>query len=294
MATELADLREREEQDEVTQAEQQQLDVEVLQSNFNKQLLSELKATANSLGENPIIFEQLFDRWNRDFWEDMTHVFFDNQFDISVSPHLPQEDRDDINETTLFDKARLELMMNYGRNWWASKFGPEVADSWAVSNSPGRGRSGTPDIRSQFDLDQLANRANDLHRAYLLTDADNPRAMAKKYVDQIVKTGGKEKIDFDTFILTNNIEGTARYASIYRNKPDGMSETDFIQPYYQTAQQVMRPDEAAATAIEGAQFGASAQQFQERLARSNEFRTSAPFMQNLEGRMRSIKDVFKG
>jgi hypothetical protein len=117
--------------------------------------------------------------------------------------------------------------------------------------------------------------------------------MAKAYVDKIVKNPD-QTLDFDEFILGNNIQKENRYASIYKQKPSSMSEQEFLQPYHQTAKQILQPDAAAGAAIGGAQFGASAAQFQERLARSNEYQTSSPFMQGLEGRMSSIKGLLKG
>lgn len=151
----------------------------------------------------------------------------------------------------------------------------------------------TPEeIRNQFDLDELAHAATTLWQAWLLEDPDNARDMAEAYVEAIVASKAEKKIDFTEFIRKRAKE-TARWPSIYRNKPEGISEEAYLQRYYQSAQQLMRPQNAAAVAIGGAQFGADAQSFAGRLRRTDESTSSAPFMQDLQARLEDLNGVFK-
>lgn len=277
-----------------------------LLDNIGKQILAEIKKTASAIGWEPIVAEQLFEQFEGDFWRSAQEDIF--QYNALISPTLLEagviEGSNDLvggggpADEFLENPQSVNLLLNYARYWWGTKLGPDFADNWRASGSGSSGRSGgggpsEADIRAQFDLNQLAIRADDLYRAYLLTDADAPRSLAKAYVDQVVKNP-KQQLDFDTFILTNYVQKSPRYASIYKNKPKSMSEIDFLSPYMNTAKQVLRPDEAANVAIGGAQFGADAAAFEERLKRSNEFRTSSPFLQSLEGRMRSLQGVLKG
>ncbi len=132
-----------------------------------------------------------------------------------------------------------------------------------------------------------------MNRALVLEDHKDPRKVARQYVDAVVKGKGEKKIDFATFVETR-IEKTARYKSIYRNKPEHLSAGQYISPYLQSAQQFAAPADAADIAIGGAQFGASAEQFRSRLQREDSFTGSAPFIQNLEGRMQDLNNVLKG
>jgi hypothetical protein len=109
----------------------------------------------------------------------------------------------------------------------------------------------------------------------------------------MVEHMGKKKIDFDTFIR-NKARETARYASIYRSKPDALTEEQFLQPYYQSALQIVRPDNADEVAIGGAQFGSDASTFAARLRRTDESTSSSNFINELEQRMTGLNNLFKG
>jgi hypothetical protein len=149
------------------------------------------------------------------------------------------------------------------------------------------------DIRNQFDVDQLAERASNIWRGMLLEDTSQARSFAQSYVDTMVEHMGKKKIDFDTFIR-NKARETARYASIYRSKPDALTEEQFLQPYYQSALQIVRPDNADEVAIGGAQFGSDASTFAARLRRTDESTSSSNFINELEQRMTGLNNLFKG
>lgn len=271
--------------------------------NVNKQILAEMRAAAKKMGENPIFYEQIFEQFNREFWGDADKDIF--QYEALVSPTLQANEPGFIAANTGEDTAQefvqnedsYNKLLGYARWWYSNKI-PGLADNWGGSSSSGGsggGKSGpsAADIRASFDLDQLANRVDDLFRSYLITESKDPRTLAKQYVDTIVSNPDQE-LDFDTWVVNNHIKKQPRYASIYGQKPEGMSEQQFLQPYLNIANQVLRPDNAGDAAIGGAQFGASPEAFRNRLARSNETVTSAPFMQNLEGRLNSLKGVLKG
>lgn len=265
-------------------------------NNVGKVILSELRGAADALGQNPIVFEQLFEQFEREFWTDVSRDVFQNF--MLRDPSLLEGgnnfgffegDLDAMNFLTT--PEGFNELLTYSRWWWGSKI-PGVADVWGGTSSPSGG-SGSGRARPSFDLAQLANRVTDLYRAYLMTEPEGARGKAQAYVDAVLRNPD-QPLDFDTFILGHYIQKEARYASIYRDKPESMSEQQFLGPYVSLASQVLRPKNQASAAIGGAQFGASAQQFQDRLTRSNEFRTSSPFLNSLEGRMRSLRGVLKG
>lgn len=194
-------------------------------------------------------------------------------------------------------------MTAYARNWFQLKM-PQLRDTWQTGSGGSSSRSssggGGPrlpteaEIRQQFDLDQLAAQAQNIWRGTLLEELDDPRGLARRYVDAVVASRGQQKIDFNTWV-DKRTEETARSASIYKNKPESMSKAQFITPYLNNAQQVMgATNEAAGVAIGGAQFGASAQSFQERLKRTDQVTGSSPFINQLEARMSDLRKVFKG
>lgn len=159
----------------------------------------------------------------------------------------------------------------------------------------GGGRRGPTDqeIRNKFDLDELSEAASNIWRGMLLTDDADTRGMAKAYVDAIVAARGEKKIDFTEFIR-KRAKQTDRYASIYSNKPDAMSEEAYLAPYYQSAMQVLSPGQAANVAIGGAQFGADPRTFAERLRRSEAATGSAPYINELQERLGSLNRLFRG
>lgn len=160
----------------------------------------------------------------------------------------------------------------------------------------GGGGGGGPtaeDIRGKFDLDELTEAGKNIWRGMLLTDDADIRGMAKSYVDAIVASKGKKKIDFVEFIRGKAKE-TDRYASIYSSKPDSLSEEQYLAPYFQAAMQVAAPGDADELAIGGAQFGADAQTFAARLRRSEAATSSAPFIEELQSRLTALNKLFKG
>jgi hypothetical protein len=183
-------------------------------------------------------------------------------------------------------------------DWYAKKASIDIGEwnsSGAIPRGRGNGRgSASPaDIRKQFDITELANGATTLWQGLLLEEPKNARAMAEAYVDAVVAEKGEQRIDFATFI-TEQARKTARYASIYRNKPESMGESQFLNPFVAAAQQVARPDNVADLAIGGAQFGADASTFGARLRRTEEFTSSSNFINEFEGRLRDLNNLFAG
>jgi len=196
-------------------------------------------------------------------------------------------------------KAGAEYLADYGRRWLEGKI--SGLDFSVDLPGPGSGRTGSrgsagptaEDIRAAYDLDELAKGANTLWQGWLLEDAQDPRGMARAYVDAIVSTGGKQKIDFTEFIR-GRAKDTSRWASVYGRKPESMTEEQFLQPYFQAASQLINPRDAANVAIQGAQFGASAQQFNERLKREDSVTGSAPFINSMQEKMGAVSGILKG
>lgn len=265
----------------------------------NAQIVAEMKAAAKKMGQNPFFFEQIFETYNNAFWKDADKDIFRYQALVPGQRfregNIAPEDAREFSD----NPQSYELLVGYARWWYSSKI-PGLAGAWGGESSGGGGGGGgrtgpsAQDIRNQFDLDQLSNRADDLFRAYLLDESDDPRGIAKDFVDEVVRTRGEKELDFDTFVLEKYIKTSPRHKSIYRNKPSNVDDIDYISRYHQMAQQILRPENVADVAIGGAQFGADAATFEDRLRRSNEYRTSTPFMQEVEARMSNIKDVFRG
>lgn len=126
----------------------------------------------------------------------------------------------------------------------------------------------------------------------MLEGFDDPRSIARAYVEKIVAGKGQVKIDFDTFV-DQQVKETGRFKSIYRNLPEGMDPRQYMAPLYAQAAQAA-PNEAEARAIGAAQFGASASQFQERLNRTDAVTGSSPYIKRLGARMTQLKGVLRG
>lgn len=204
----------------------------------------------------------------------------------------------------------IDTLSKFARQYLAAK-SPQVRDAFFPNTSAdgtntrrtsgGGGRRGgggarrlTPqEIRNQFDIDALAESVSEQWRGMLLDKAKDPRGIATAYVDAIVASGGEKKIDFNQFVL-GRVRKDPRYATIYANKPEGLSEAQFLQPYVNTASQIMRPQNVGETARAGAQLGSSPGAFRERLGRSEETTGSAPFISTMEARMTDLGKVFRG
>ena len=158
-------------------------------------------------------------------------------------------------------------------------------------DGPGTRKPTAQEIRQSFDLDELTNAVSNMYRGLLLDDAADPRAIARAYIEAIV-SNPDQKLDFDTYV-EGYIDKEPRAAAIYRNKPDSMSKAQFLQPYMQSAQQVLRPGNAAEAARAGAQLGSSPDAFREKLGRSREAQVSSPFITGMENKITQLGNLFK-
>src|SRR5690606_9165124 len=162
------------------------------------------KAAAKKMGQNPFFFEQIFETYNNAFWKDADKDIFRYQALVPDQRfregNIAPEDAREFSESP----QSYELLIGYARWWYSSKI-PGLAAALGVSFSGCGGvvRSGLSarDIRNLFYLDQLANLAVVLFRAYLLDESDNPRGIAKDFVDEVVRTRGENELDFYTCVL---------------------------------------------------------------------------------------------
>lgn len=158
----------------------------------------------------------------------------------------------------------------------------------------GRRRPTAAEIRSQFDVEQLTNTINQMSQALLLEEAPEARSMAKAYVSAIV-ANPDQKLDFETFVR-EKLLAKPRAKMIYQNKPEGLSEEQFLQPYVQAAQQRIGPgfgDQLSDIAIGGARMVSSPQTFQARLNRTRQVQSGAPFLSKLGQRLSSVREVLR-
>lgn len=182
---------------------------------------------------------------------------------------------------------------------WVSMYWPGFRDAVLMKppGSSGGGRRRGPtaaEIRAQFDLDQLTRLVDEMSRALVLAEEPNARAIATAYVDAIVKDP-KQELDFETFVR-NRILSTARAKMIYRNKPESMSEEQYLQPYVAAFQSRVGPgfgDQLADTAIAGARLGASPDAFEQRLNRTRQVQTSTPFLSKMGQRLSNFRQVLR-
>ncbi len=263
-------------------------------------ILKDLVSWGDRNGQSRPIMGQLFDQLQPHLFNAIKTDLFKNSLDRSLETNRFLELNDErpgfVKRPSYFatTQAGLNEMIEWARNWTGAAVGIQLDASRGSSGGRSGSRKPTAEeIRNQFDVKQLAEQVNDLNRALVLEEHADPMKVARQYVDAIVSTGGEKKIDFVTFVR-DKIEATSRFKSIYRSKPEHVKAELYIAPYLQQAMGFGRPEEAAELAIGGAQFGASAQQFQERLKRTDSFTSSAPFIANLEGRLGELSSIFKG
>ncbi len=188
-------------------------------------------------------------------------------------------------------------MIDIAIQYFGNAAGIELARAPAKGGR-GRGRSGpkrptAEEIRKQFDIEELSNAVNGMNQSLVLEEHANPTQVARDYVEAIVKTHGETKIDFETYVR-GKIEATGRFKSIYRNKPEALTAEAYMAPYMGAATQVVGGDEAAEIAIGGAQFGSTAEQFGQRLKRTDAVTGSAGFIGGMESRLQDLNSIFKG
>lgn len=241
----------------------------------------------------------------RTFQGDMYNAINDRFFNpskettrfLSINDVTEQQQGDIQSRKTDYYKGTqdgINELIEFGIQFMGGQMGASLSP--AAPRGPGGGGRRGPsaqDIRNQFDIEQLSNSVDDLNRMLVFEPHSGAKKLAREYVEAVVRGKGEKKIDFETFVRSR-IEKTSRFKSIYRNKPDALKAEQYMAPYFQQARGVARPDEAADLAIGGAQFGASTQAFQARLARTAAVTGSSPFINSLEGRLQDLNQVFKG
>jgi hypothetical protein len=188
------------------------------------------------------------------------------------------------------------MLLGHAKTFFASKsgLGQQLLNFREQGPTGPRGpRKPTADeIRQSFDLDQLSSAVTDAYQGMILDDPKDPRAVARAYVEAIV-ANPEQKLDFQTFV-EGRVKQEPRYQMIYKNKPRGMSDAQFLQPYVQQAMQRLRPQNVAEVSRAGAQLGASPDAFRANLDIQRESQVSAPFITGMERRITELGGVFKG
>lgn len=192
----------------------------------------------------------------------------------------------------------IEQVFDLARSWVSSYF-PGFRDvlMMEIPKRPTGGGSRGPtaaEIRAQFDLDHLTQLVNEMSQGLVLAEEPNARKIAKAYVDAIV-ANPKQELDFGTY-ARSKIMGTARAAVIYKHKPEGISEEQYLQPYVAAFQQMAGPgfgDQLADTATAGARLGASPAAFQQRMMRTSQVQTSSPFLTKMGQRLTNFSEVLR-
>ena len=261
------------------------------QTKFRTDVVSAIEKWADTLGYD----KQALDPFVRDNIDGAIRYIVDNKY--------APDPRDRI--STGKSRAPMSLgeyqkLWNAGLTYFSMLVGYPLMDE-APTGTGRRGSSGpsgptAQDIRNQFDLDELTEAATNMWRSYLVEEPTEARNIAKSYVDAVVSTMGEEKLDFNTFVL-NKIKGSTRYDLVYQNKPEGVSELQYIQPFLQSAAAVMGSNnqEALSDVVGGgAALGASSADFRGRLQRTRGNQQSTGFITNLENQMRNVKGVLQG
>lgn len=202
-----------------------------------------------------------------------------------ANPHIPEG---------------LNAIYDMAKNWIGQTFPGFVGAAPSGGGGGGGGggaRQPTPgEIRQQFDLNMLTDQVQTMARQFLVEDIPDPRSIASAYVDAIVSSGGKQKIDFSTFVEGRLLK-TARAAQVYRNKPEGIDHLQYIQPYAQAALGALGGNRGAGISQvvgEGAALGAAPGAFAERLKREDAVRNQSGFINGIEKRMSGISKVLRG
>jgi len=170
------------------------------------------------------------------------------------------------------------------------QFDDRIRQGFLGGYTSGGGGSGA--AGPTFDIEQLTQAGQNIWRGLLLDENPDIRILAQAYVDQAT-ANPNQALDFTAFVRQRAL-ATPRAKSIYRNKPEGMSEEDYIMQYYQAAMQISGPHNAEGIAIGGAQMQADPYSYQARLQRTAEYQSSSGFINGLEERLRTLSGVLGG
>lgn len=259
---------------------------------LNKQLAKDVRAMADAAGLNPGVLES----W---YIEQSPYLFtYLRNYTLSGA-HLGQPGLNEYEARTGDAGNRdvsstMDFMQRYNLalQWLAGR-DPVVGGAYQKWLQDTGGGGGSPGITAaSFDVDQLTNAASDLWRGYLLEDAPDARSIAQGYVDARVGNPG-QALDFETYVL-KFVKSTGRYQSIYKGKPEGLSEQQYMAPYLSTAMQYVNPQTAQQIALSGAQWTASPGSFAQRLGRDRDVQNTPNFMNKLEQTMSNASRVLVG
>lgn len=194
----------------------------------------------------------------------------------------------------------MNSLINIAYQWYANKIpglrGTSAFGGGEGSGGGGGGRSGptAADIRASFDLNQLSDEVVKMTRGFLLTESKDPRGIARAYVDAVV-ANPEQKLDFQTFVKSR-LQADPRWATLYKLKPKGMDELDYIGQYTQHAQRMLGANSGvdwSEQAFHAAGLGADPQAWNARLERSDRFTAQAPFVAKLQERTSRLRHVLR-
>ncbi len=261
------------------------------QAQFRKDMVTQAESWASKFGVPKFIVDATI----RDNIDAATSYMIDQQKQRGTAyGYIPEGDP----SRDAFSMQEYGRMWQDGLNFFTMQTGYDFAGIGKPRGGSGRGRPTAAQLRNMFDIDQLTEDANKMWGAYLLEDSKDARSIATEYVDAIVASGGEQELDYQTFVL-NKIRATNRHSLLYTNKPEGMDELQYVQPYAQAATSVIGGGgqtgrTANDVAASGAALGASSSAFSSRLARTPEHQQSQGFINGLEQRVRGIKNVLRG
>lgn len=218
--------------------------------------------------------------------------------------HLQQYNNPTFNgRINVYHPIGRQMLFDVAMQWASNRYGLPAWQSASASGS-GSGRRGSgsrlpsPDeIRKQFDMDELTDSVVGMGRAYLVEELENAADIAKAYVDEVVAVRAQQEIDFETFVK-KRLKKNPRWQMLYRNKPEGVDEMSYLQPYVQAAMTAMGGGDdvsnVSGVVAGGAALGATPDSFAQRLAREDKVQSQAGFINALEQRVAGINQIFRG
>lgn len=186
----------------------------------------------------------------------------------------------------------LSVARAYLNGQWPEMFG----DITGTTGAGGPRKPTADDIRNRYDVEALAGGVNDMWRAYLKEESEDPRGVARAYVEAIV-SNPDQALDFEAYVL-GRIRGQGRWQVMYANKPDGQDELSYLQPYDTLAQQYLGGSggdtgRLGRAVAQGAGLGATPDAFRQKLQRTDEFSSTDTFINGLGAKVRGARAVLR-
>jgi hypothetical protein len=212
------------------------------------------------------------------YWEDMQTVVFGG----GRGPLHPE------------DPQNIRSFIEMGRKYLQQKWGYGELPRGGTSGSGrgGGGGGGGRSVAESFDADMLADRINQTWQAFTLSDAPNAKELARQYISTVAGNP-TQALDFNTWVKKRVLDSPdAKF--IFRNKPAGVSEEDYIKFYASNVFSVLGPTgDAPTVAKNAASFGASPDALEGRLRFHPTVTKSSNFLNRIEDRYRSMRDVLQ-